>query len=140
MPNRDGRGPRGHGMGRRQQQRAVQPAGAGWKQKPGNKIAITDEKQDLNSVMDMCFGRANYFLIYNPDMAESRFIDNPGKDATDGAGPLAAEILANEGVGKIFSGDFGPKASDALNSMNIEMVTLQDNQETLQALIDKIKS
>jgi predicted Fe-Mo cluster-binding NifX family protein len=129
-------------MGRRQQQRAGQ---AGPQKRQGgqgaaqrNLIAVSAEKQELNSVMDLRFGRANYFLIYDPANGNSRFVDNPAKNASGGAGPMAAEMLVNEGVGKIISGDFGPKASDALNAMNIEMVTLQGKEETLESLINKM--
>ncbi|MFO8087753.1 MAG: hypothetical protein R6T91_08125 [Bacteroidales bacterium] len=38
---------------------------------------------------------------------------------------------------KIISGDFGPKASDALEAMHVEMITLQAKDESLQSLIDK---
>lgn len=102
-------------------------------------IAISAENKDVNSKMDARFGRCNYFLIFNPENNNLEFIDNPGKHASGGAGPIAAELLVNKGVGKILSGDFGPKAADALEAMNVEMVTLQDTEQTLESLIQKIQ-
>ncbi|MFW6020233.1 MAG: NifB/NifX family molybdenum-iron cluster-binding protein [Bacteroidales bacterium] len=102
-------------------------------------IAISAEDKDVKSKMDARFGRCNYFLIFNPENNTIEFVENPGKHASGGAGPMAAEMLVNYGVGKIMSGDFGPKASDALEAMNVEMVTLQDTEQTLESLIQKIQ-
>ena len=125
----------GKGEGYRHKHRKMEGPGG------SNKgfIAISAENKDVKSVMDSRFGRCNYFLIFNPENNNIEFVDNPGKHASGGAGPMAAEMLVNRGVSKIMSGDFGPKAADALESMNVEMVTLQDTEQSLESLIQKIQ-
>ncbi|MCF8331328.1 MAG: hypothetical protein K9H84_02665 [Bacteroidales bacterium] len=157
MPNKDGKGLAGRGgQGRRNgnrkgahRQQGGQARGYGrpeaGKQRPGkgiNKgiIAVSAEGNSKNSLFDLRFGRCNFFMLFNPESRDISFLPNPGKEASGGAGPIAAELLANHGVTKVFSGDFGPKAADALKAMDIEMVVLQTKGESLESLIHKLNN
>ncbi|MFO8053765.1 MAG: NifB/NifX family molybdenum-iron cluster-binding protein [Bacteroidales bacterium] len=124
----------GFGKGHRRDLRGFEPvSGKGI-------LAVSAEKASRESLMDLRFGRCNYFMLYDPASGQVDFIENPGKDASGGAGPMAAQLLAGRGVCKIISGDFGPKAADALNALNIEMVTLDSKEESLESLINKFKN
>ena len=48
---------------------------------------------------------------------------NPYKDAAQGAGIQAAQLVANQGVGVIITGQIGPKAEGVLQSAGIQMVS-----------------
>ena len=86
------------------------------------KIAVTSLGNTSDSKMDPRFGRCAFFAIYDTVANTYNFIDNPGKNAGHGAGPQAAELIANNGVKKVVSGEFGPKAKNALESLEIEMI------------------
>jgi len=103
------------------------------------KIAITSFSDSLESKMDPRFGRCTFFVIHDTSNGTTEFIKNLAKDASGGSGLMAAKTLANTGAEKIFSGDFGPKASSVLNSVNIEMVQLKDDNKTIKELIELIK-
>lgn len=138
MPDKDGTGPAGKSRGKENRQRfgsQTQPQSTN-----AALVAISAETNHIDGPMDLRFGRCNYFLIYDPRAGNTEFIENPGKQASGGAGPMAAELLVNKGVGKVISGDFGPKAANALEAMNVEMVTLQTQGESLKSLINKINN
>jgi len=103
------------------------------------KIAITSKGNDITAEMDPRFGRGGYIAVYDTETEEVKFVEGEGKNQQSGAGPKAAEMVANTGAKKIFSGHFGPKAKDALESFGIEMVALKDEGKTIEELINKFK-
>ncbi|MEA3503923.1 MAG: NifB/NifX family molybdenum-iron cluster-binding protein [Bacteroidota bacterium] len=103
------------------------------------KIAITSKGNEITSEMDPRFGRSGYIAIYDTETGTTEFIEGEGKNQQSGAGPKAAEMIANTGAKKIFSGHFGPKAKSALESFGIEMISLKDEGKTIEELISKFK-
>ncbi len=126
-----GRGFGGKGFGARHR--------SGGGQSSREWVAVSAEGNSLDSLIDLRFGRCNYFMLFHPGSHQVQFIENPGREASGGAGPAAAQLLADHGVRKVVSGDFGPKAADALRAIHMEMVTLQDKGQTLKSLIDKFQ-
>ncbi|HKK10348.1 MAG TPA: NifB/NifX family molybdenum-iron cluster-binding protein [Bacteroidales bacterium] len=102
------------------------------------KIIITSKSDSIESEMDLRFGRAAWLAVYDTENGSLQFVENEGASAQSGAGPKVAEKVANLGAVKVFSGDFGPKATTALQSMGIEMVVLKD-EPVLKDLIKQIK-
>lgn len=51
------------------------------------KVAITCTGNNLESKLDLRFGRCGFFVIYDTETRGMEFIPNPDKDATEGAGP-----------------------------------------------------
>lgn len=102
------------------------------------KIVITSKENSIDSEMDLRFGRAAWLAVFDSDTGAVEFVENEGASAQSGAGPKVAEAVANLGAAKVFSGDFGPKAKTALQSMGIEMVVLRD-EPVLKELINQIK-
>jgi predicted Fe-Mo cluster-binding NifX family protein len=76
----------------------------------------------IEAELDPHFGRAHAFLIVDPE-SEGVFhqITNDAADAAHGAGTGAAAIMSRNGVEAVISGRFGPKASQALVALGIEM-------------------
>lgn len=103
-------------------------------------VAVSAEGNSLDSLIDLRFGRCNYFMLFHPGTGQVHFIDNPGRESSGGAGPAAAQLLADHGVVKVVSGDFGPKAADALEAVRIETVALQTKDQTLKSLMKKFKA
>ena len=56
-----------------------------------------------------------------------------------GAGTKAVEMVVKLGAGKVISGDFGPKAKELLEKLNIQMVLLSDDSKSIADIIDGIK-
>lgn len=85
------------------------------------KIAISSEGMNAESLLDSRFGRCTAFAIYDTESKELNFIENPNKDADEGAGPASVSLIANQGVKRIISGEFGFKIKGLLNDLKIEM-------------------
>lgn len=102
------------------------------------KIAITaSEKNGMEAKVDMHFGRTRYFAIVDTDSMEVDFIENQGASAQSGAGIQAAQIVADKGVEGVVSGNFGPKAFQALKAANIKLYSF--NGGTINEVIEAVK-
>lgn len=100
------------------------------------KIAITlATSGGLDRPMDPRFGRAAAFLIVAVEdgtvVAEEQ---NTAASAAHGAGTASASIMQKHGVSGVVSGNFGPKAAQALSAMNIEMWTAPGGVTAREAL------
>jgi len=84
------------------------------------KIAISTEGNNLNSLMDMRFGRCKYFYIGDTEKNQFKFVENQGTSQGHGAGIKAAEQLGNLGVQAVITGNLGPNATDILNKLGIK--------------------
>ena len=103
------------------------------------KFIITSTGDTLKSKFDLRFGRAGWFCIYDSATKEAQFIENENKDAKGGAGTKAVEKVAELGVTKVISGDFGPKAKSLLERLKIQMVMFAESNKSVQDIIDKVK-
>lgn len=105
-----------------------------------SKSVITSSGNSLNSPFDRRFGRAAWFCLFDEDNGEVKFYENDNLNSSHGAGTKAAEKMVELDVKKIISGDFGPKARDVLEKFNIQMVIIQDDNTTIQNIIEIIKN
>jgi len=96
------------------------------------KTAISCSGEDSYSHFNAKFGRAPYFALVENDVIN--FVKNPAIEADNGSGPMAAEFLVNQGVKKVVSGHFGPKAEQALQAFSIEMVMYNDEDKTIEEI------
>lgn len=101
------------------------------------KIIITSKGNSKDALLDLRFGRAAYFCLYNTENKTMQFINNELKDAQGGAGTKAAEKVIEFGAERVISGDFGPKAKDLLNQFNIQMVMLDDANSTIESIVTR---
>ncbi|MFA9403595.1 MAG: NifB/NifX family molybdenum-iron cluster-binding protein [Anaerolineales bacterium] len=92
------------------------------------KLAITVNTPLINSPLEHRFGRCSYFLVIETETHAWESLPNPAAEASGGAGPQAAQFLANQGVDAVVSGDYGPKAFTALASAGIQMYSVQEGQ------------
>lgn len=103
------------------------------------KTVITSSGNDISSLFDKRFGRAAWFCLYDEETQDISFHKNESLDADNGAGTKAAEKMVEMNVGKVISGDFGPKAKDLLGKFNVQMVIIQDDGFILENIIEKLK-
>ena len=102
------------------------------------KTIITSTGNELSSKLDLRFGRAKYFCLYDENTRETKFYKNEQVNAQSGAGTKAAEKMVELGVKKVISGDFGPNAKNLLNKFQIQMVVIQDDNNTVQDIINSL--
>lgn len=96
------------------------------------KIAITTETANLDSAFHPRFGRAANFVIVDAETEEWEAYPNPALNASGGAGIQSAQFITEHGAKVVISGDFGPKAHNALAAGGIQMFLAPVN-ETLTA-------
>lgn len=87
------------------------------------KICITAAGKDLNAFLDPRFGRAVYFLFIDGKGKLIKAVKNPGVEAMRGAGVTAAQIVADEKVEAVITGNIGPNAIMVLNTSGIKVFT-----------------
>lgn len=85
------------------------------------KLAISALGQDLDSNLDLRFGRAQYFIIYDLENEEFEAIENRGFTARGGAGIATAQQLLDKAIGGVISGNFGPNAYELLRDGEVRM-------------------
>ena len=85
------------------------------------KVCITAVGPDLDSKIDPRFGRCQYFLILDEDGELLKAIPNEGTQAMRGAGITAAQIVADQGVDVVITGNVGPRAYMVLEQSGIKI-------------------
>jgi len=102
------------------------------------KIAISSNGKDLNSDIDLRFGRAFGFIIYNTDDDTFSFADNnQNLNAPQGAGIQSAQNVANQNVDAIITGHCGPKAFKVLSEAGVKIYTGAEG--TVKETVQKFK-
>ena len=102
-------------------------------------IVITSTNNSLDASLDLRFGRAAWFCLYNTETKETNFIQNEYINSAGGAGTKAAELMVSKNVEKVISGDFGPKAKNMLEKFNIQMIILQNDNQSIQEIISQFQ-
>lgn len=89
------------------------------------RVAVAAEgPEGLDAIVSYTFGRAPYFVLVDVEgdrISGATVHSNPYAQAPSGAGPAAAQFIANLGAEAVIAGDFGPNASAALMGMGILM-------------------
>jgi len=90
------------------------------------KIAVSSTGTEPSSNVDLRFGRAPFFLIFDSESEDFEVISNEeNSQMAQGVGIQAAQLMASKGVQILISGKVGPKAYSALKMAGIEPVTFQ---------------
>ena len=80
------------------------------------KIAVAASSKSAKASVSNIAAKCPYYHIFNNKGEFIELIDNPYKDASRGAGPLAANFLVKRGIDIIVAGSFGSKMIDALRN------------------------
>ncbi len=86
------------------------------------KIAITSTGENLDSNVDPRFGRARYFIIVDTETMEYKAIENPSIAAGGGAGVQSAQLIADEKVEYLLTGNCGPNAFKVFEAAGINVI------------------
>ncbi len=85
------------------------------------KIAISTEKDTIDSLIDQRFGRCKYFLIIDTDKNELiEAVENQGAIQGHGAGIKAAQQIGEQKVDAVITGQLGPNATNVLKQLGIK--------------------
>ncbi len=90
------------------------------------KIAVSATHRSLEADVDPRFGRCMCFVIVETEgneIKDHEEISNEAIQASRGAGVQAAQIVANEGVEVVITGNIGPNAFNVLSQAGIKIIT-----------------
>jgi len=99
------------------------------------KIAITSYGKDLESKMDMSFGRAKWFILIDTEGGTFEAHSNEQNvTAAQGAGIQAAQNVSNLGAEALLTRNIGPKAFRTLNAASVRIFIVKGDVTVRQAL------
>lgn len=101
------------------------------------KIGISSSGNTLDSFVDSRFGRCPYFIIVDTDTMQFKVINNSGAGRQGGAGINAAQLIIDEGVEVLISGNIEPNAEQALKASNVKILTGLSG--TIKEVVEKFK-
>ncbi len=84
-------------------------------------IAITSSGSTLESEIDPRFGRCQFFQLYDTETDNIKAVENPAAGAMGGAGPQAAQCIADNKAEAVLTGNVGPSAFTTLKAMGIKI-------------------
>ncbi|MFW6035988.1 MAG: NifB/NifX family molybdenum-iron cluster-binding protein [Halothermotrichaceae bacterium] len=106
------------------------------------KIAVTASSDNgFKAEVNQRLGRAPYFAIVDVNDGDKmekkdiKFIENDGVNAASGAGVRAAQIIADNGVEVVISGNIGPKAFSGLKAAGVKIYSVDSG--TIEEAIKK---
>lgn len=85
------------------------------------KIAISCAGKDLNGAVDPRFGRCVNFLITNEKGEQLTVIPNEAAFRGGGAGIQAAQVMIDNDVSVVLTGNMGPNAFGVLKGAGVEI-------------------
>ena len=85
------------------------------------KIAISSMGKDLDSQIDLRFGRCQYFILVDSETLAFEAMGNEGLMASGGAGVQAAQLVVQKGATTLITGNLGPNAASALSAAGIKV-------------------
>jgi predicted Fe-Mo cluster-binding NifX family protein len=85
------------------------------------KIAVASSGKDLNSPVDLRFGRCPYFLIGDIETGKFEGVENSAIQSFRGAGISAAQMVVNKGVKVVIAGNFGPNALNVFQTSGVKV-------------------
>ncbi|MFC1662253.1 NifB/NifX family molybdenum-iron cluster-binding protein [Gemmatimonadota bacterium] len=104
-----------------------------------NRIALTVGSPSFDVEVEPRFGRSAFILLVDPETMAWETLANPGWDARGGAGVRVAQVLSDQEVSDVVSGDFGPNAHKALDAAGIIMHRCESGT-TARAAVDLWKA
>jgi len=102
------------------------------------KVAITSTGDSPDALVDRRFGRCNYFVVYDTFAGESEFIPNPSVEHLEGAGVAAVNLVAEKGVKKVVSGEFGTKVKSLFDQLQVQLVSVPHESMTVRKVIEML--
>lgn len=101
------------------------------------KIAISATGKNKDSLLDVRFGRCEYFQIHDIENGEVIVIENKGLTCSGGAGIVAAQQLIDENVDMVITGNLGPNAFEIIEKAKIKAYKCKNL--SIQSVLEKFE-
>ncbi len=99
-------------------------------------IALTAKGNDLDSGLDVRFGRASTIVLFNKDDGSIDTLENTvNLNAAQGAGIQTAQRISETKATVVITGNVGPKAFKVLEAAGIKTYT--SNASTIKEAIEQ---
>lgn len=85
------------------------------------KIAIPVSREDMETNVNVSFGRTPFFMVYHTETKETTFIENTAANSPGGAGIKAAQLVVDSKVDAILTPRCGKNATEVINGAKIKM-------------------
>jgi len=86
------------------------------------KISVTATGPSLDDPVEVRFGRCPYFLIIDTDSMAVEALENSSTALGGGAGIQSAQLIAEQNVQVVLTGNCGPNAFKALDAAGIQVI------------------
>ncbi|HNQ37335.1 MAG TPA: NifB/NifX family molybdenum-iron cluster-binding protein [Prolixibacteraceae bacterium] len=103
------------------------------------KVAITSSGDQLSALVDRRFGRCNYFVFFDTETGETEILANPHTDHLEGAGVAAVGLVAERGVKKVVSGEFGAKVKSLFDQLQIQLISVPNQEQSVAEIIGLLR-
>ncbi len=100
-------------------------------------VAISSSGTTLESNVDARFGRCPYFIIYDTGKDTFSHVDNQSRQAIGGAGVQAAQMIVDQNIKAVITGNIGPNAYKVLSAASISVYS--GTTGSVENAIDKLK-
>jgi len=87
-------------------------------------IAVTVKENNINSGIELCFGKSEYFFVFDIKTKKYSFIKNSCKELQNNSGKKAVMLLKKLGVKTVFSSNFGVLVKKLFDKYKVQMVIL----------------
>lgn len=85
------------------------------------KIVLSSQGNTSKDLVDVRFGRCQYFVVYDLEKKDYQFIENKGSDSNQGAGISAAQIVLDLKPVALLTERLGPKAFQVLDRSDVKL-------------------
>lgn len=99
------------------------------------QVAVSSTGQDLSDPVSPIFGRCPYYLVVDSETLAFEALPNPAVSAAGGAGVQAAQLVVEQDVEVILTGNVGPNAFRVLQAAGVKVYRVADGtvRETVEA-------
>jgi predicted Fe-Mo cluster-binding NifX family protein len=102
-------------------------------------IAVALNEDNPQALIAEQFGRCAWYCIYDSANGKINYIENPNRQADQGAGFTSAEMLMKLSIQLVVAGRFGSKVVEFFRKNNVQMV-IPENEQKLEVLINMINN
>jgi predicted Fe-Mo cluster-binding NifX family protein len=104
------------------------------------RIAISSTGKDIKSEIDVRFGRCPYFVIVDIEgkkIKSTKTVENTATAQAGGAGVSAAELVGNQKIDAVITGNMGPRAFDVMAQLGIDVYQAEGTiEDVVKQFID----
>jgi predicted Fe-Mo cluster-binding NifX family protein len=98
------------------------------------KICVTAKDGSVDAPAEPTFGRSPYFVIFDEESNEVSSIKNPFADAAGGVGPKAVQLLIDNKVDILITGQMGGNAQRAMGASKISVYQFRESGTVSDAI------